>query len=420
MKIFLLLIIISITQIFPAFGQYGQWTELKPKHYPPPRCNFGMTDIGEDKVIIFGGIGVDGELDDTWIYDFNTNDWTEVQSEPKPPKRFNHGMARLGKNKALLFGGEDTPYIKNETWVFQLDSNKWFQMDPELKPPARVYFGISQLNGNKALIYSGYVFEYESPIGKDTWIYDFEKNEWNKFKYLNPWGAGQGVHCAFLDTGKVLSFSGWAGTSKDYNGIFDISLDSWKHINPKQNATPVQWGAMANISKNMIFLFGGSPSGKSYGNESWIFFLSDTTWNPINNIDTLPKERSSHGIAKINDGRILLFGGITNGGKLGDTWLFELDTNYIHVKENISGNPEIKTFISTNNELIINYQLPESTKAEIEIFNINGFRVYRSKYLHAQNGWNRKVVQVENLSKGIYFVVLKANNIISAHKFLFF
>ncbi len=419
-------IILIFTSISFSFGQYGKWTELKPLHSPPPRANFGMADIGVEKAIIFGGISLgEQRMNDTWIYDFKTNDWIEITTEPKPSKRFDHRLARISENKVLLFGGFLSGYY-HDTWIFDLDLNKWFSMNPTKKPTSRAKFALSQIENNKVMLYSGWVPEYDYPFGEDTWIYDLEKNEWDSIITINVFSLGSDMACAMIDSGKVIVFSGWAGYIKESMGIFDIDKSHWNRSKPQQIATPVASSFMANIDQNQVILFGGSGNGddKRFLNETWLFSLNDTTWKPVSSLSNIPRGRASHGMAKLSRGKIIIFGGSTTGqgdeSIAGDTWLFELDSSFIDVLENQNQQPELKTYINTNNELILDYYLTESGKTEIEIFNLQGFSIFKEEAILTQSGWNREIMPVENLPVGVYFVRVRAGSLNLVGKFLVF
>ena len=76
MKQIILLIVILIQQISAAFGQYGHWEELHPKHNPGYRGAHSMAQIDEKKILLFGGGDASANpLNDTWIFDLETNDW---------------------------------------------------------------------------------------------------------------------------------------------------------------------------------------------------------------------------------------------------------------------------------------------------------------------------------------------------------
>jgi N-acetylneuraminic acid mutarotase len=223
---------------------------------------------------------------------------------------------------------------------------------------------MAQIKNNKVLLYSGAAPEYNTFWGSDTWIYDIEKNDWDSINTSNKFSWGADVGCAMLDTGKVITFSGWAFIEQEETGIFDINLKYWKKIQPKQKATPNGHCTMAGITKDIVLLFGGSGKGDSNAllDDTWMFTLHDTTWKELTTISPSPRGRSTHCMAKVKEGRVLLFGGkIAESGDAGfprDTWLFTLDGTGIEDNRNNKYEPELKLSIHTNSiSLVINKPL---------------------------------------------------------------
>jgi hypothetical protein len=235
-------------------------------------------------------------------------------------------------------------------------------MNPTKKPAPRDRHAMAQIDNNKVLLYSGWVTEYDYPYGSDYWIYDLENNVWDSIKTSNKYGQGTEVGCSMLDSGKVITFGGWAGLVKDGTCIFDISKNTWNKILPKQIATPLGQVTMSSISKNTLLLFGGSGKGDSnaFLDDTWVFTLHDTTWRRLAPLGTVPRRRVGHSMTKIAENKVLLFGGVieepSNARFAGDTWIFTLDGTGIDDNGNNKYESESFKFkiIANNISLIIN------------------------------------------------------------------
>ena len=72
-----------------------------------------------DRVLLFGGDSQLGFFDDTWAYDYNSNNWTELHPINRPSKRIYSDLAYdKESDKVLLFGGLDSNNNNlNETWA---------------------------------------------------------------------------------------------------------------------------------------------------------------------------------------------------------------------------------------------------------------------------------------------------------------
>ncbi len=99
------------------------WTELDYSAPPHKRCRYGRAYDPKRDVIIYthGFGGEDGDLDDTWTYDYNTNTWTEVNMLNTPPsKRHCFQIALDTEHDVIIFqGGNDGINAYSDSWAFK-------------------------------------------------------------------------------------------------------------------------------------------------------------------------------------------------------------------------------------------------------------------------------------------------------------
>jgi hypothetical protein len=110
------------------------WTNLKPAAAPPGRYLAAMAyDVGRKRVVLYGGltkhipslVGAEsydfGQLGDVWTLDVGKKTWTSVEPAVSPPAR---GMASLtydaSTGKLVLFGGLGTDGLLADTWLLRL------------------------------------------------------------------------------------------------------------------------------------------------------------------------------------------------------------------------------------------------------------------------------------------------------------
>ncbi len=412
---FLLTILILIGTAFDvSFSQYGHWEELILEKYPPARCDFGMSGIGENKVIIFGGSG--GHLlNDTWIFDLNEKRWTEIILDSLPQQRRGHKLARLNINKVILFGGWGDLGDLNDTWIFDLDSLKWIEVFPDNIPEPRDGYSLSQVTENIVLMFGGN--KMDDIHIQEPWIYNFVDNTWTiagqRIGHL-PGARESGLMTQISDN-KVLLFGGWACKILDDIWIFDYNGEKYENFNQIfPNDIPItNNSAIAKLNDNIVMLFGGSdPNGSAeLYNGTYIFNLETNSWS-ILELNLKPPGRWLHELAYIKENTVLLFGWYN------DTWLFELDSSFIDVSENTNEQSQIKTFVNSNKELILDYYLTESRTTEIDIYNISGILLFKSVKQPTQNGWTRELIPVDNFPVGLYFVRVSAGTKLLFDKFL--
>jgi len=105
-------------------------------------------DSIHDKFVLFGGRCFDpvrcaygGVLDDTWIYDPNTNQWTQATPVVRPPARNQgHMYFDVSKGVVVLYGGMGSGVL-NDLWTFDVATLKWTQQAMPAVNPGGVYLG---------------------------------------------------------------------------------------------------------------------------------------------------------------------------------------------------------------------------------------------------------------------------------------
>src|SRR6266566_747311 len=109
------------------------WTNMTPTEttLPSARSAHALAyDSRYDRVILFGGQASSGG-DETWAYDFNANTWTNLKPAIHPSWRYFHAMDfDVKSDRVVMFGGSAATGINNETWAYDFTSNNWKMMGP--------------------------------------------------------------------------------------------------------------------------------------------------------------------------------------------------------------------------------------------------------------------------------------------------
>jgi N-acetylneuraminic acid mutarotase len=417
MSKFLQIMTITLLVVFlcstSSFSQTGKWTQLLPAHSPPPRASHCMAYLDDDKVLIFGGDNLDPDLlGDTWIYDLSDNEWTEVKCDSSPPPRDLSTMAQISTGKTLLFGGNlgwDYGYA-NDTWLFDLETMKWIELHPQRKPYRRDRASITSYGNNKILLYSGngcpiYYSVYEDGYCHDTWIFDLEKIKWDSITNNYPRGR-EGAQMCEIDSNRIVLYGGW--TSTKYNTdmfIFDKLLKKWIKFVPKINNIWRDYSSLVAINQNISFVFGGATNLSSLIDDSWILDMEDSTWIELN-LDLKPQGRYLHKMAKITEGKVLLFGGVDKHSLYNDTWLFEYDPTGVKDSNNVLFS-KANIIHKSNNICEIQISNLSEGMIDIEIYDFNGglLKNFYSDF-NIQKELNIEF-NTEEFVSGSYFIVIK-------------
>jgi len=103
-------------------------------------------DAGSNRYVLFGGRCFDstrcaGKMNDTWIFDPQSNTWTEVNPATSPPGRDQAQMYYDSLNNVVvLFGGvSNNGTILNDIWVFSVANQLWTQVTTVNNTPVPLY-----------------------------------------------------------------------------------------------------------------------------------------------------------------------------------------------------------------------------------------------------------------------------------------
>lgn len=152
---------------------------------PPPRGAHAGCCIENRRMLIHGGIGLDGiRLGDMWILEISENflygTWHEVRSHPSPPARSGHSLTCIDGKRTVLFGGRGVGYdVLDDVWLFDVSEEsypKWvqvvfnFQNIPGGISLRRVGHSATLILGGGLLIYGGE--DSERRRKDDFWLLD--------------------------------------------------------------------------------------------------------------------------------------------------------------------------------------------------------------------------------------------------------
>lgn len=310
----------TIMFLVNAMKAQDDWNNQNPGSNPGNMLEHEMAYIGGDKVLLFGGLVESGVSNQTWLYDKSDNSWTLLNPSTQPSARFAHSMCHIGDDKVLLFGGFDWSISFGDTWVFDLSDNTWTLKNPATNPSPRYHFGMAAIGTDQAVVFSG------DGAGADTWVYDLSDNNWTlKNPATNP-AAQSSMAMAKIGTDEVLllQHNGTNATSDD-TWIYNITTNSWTMI-AVLAAPPARFEhSMATLNGNKAFLFGGGDfiGGGTLG-DTWIFDRNTNAWTQLSPVTNPPGARNQ-ATTNISNSEILMYGGLcscSDGFFSDQTWLY--------------------------------------------------------------------------------------------------
>ncbi len=328
-KINLFLFIFFIIVLFPLFAA-DDWTLKSPATNPSGRLVFGMAYGGLDQVVLFGGSG-GASGDETWVYDLSANTWTNVETghtwisgTNKPESRRYHELAYIGDDKVILFGGvlNGGSTRMNDTWIYDLSDNTWTEMTTIGAPSARFGTAMGYIGSDQVLLFGGH--DNTNKLS-DTWIYDLSTNTWSSAITVTIPVGRYDHEMSYLGSDKVLMFGGdidGAGCG-DKTWIYSTGI-GWTDMSPATTPPSRAYLDLAYMGDDKVLMFGGSCGWPPGLTDTYIYDLSDNNWT-IDANSTTPAPRHTLGLSETSmDGTssIVLFSGNYSGGYYEDTWTF--------------------------------------------------------------------------------------------------
>uniref|UniRef100_H3D8J0 Kelch repeat-containing protein n=1 Tax=Tetraodon nigroviridis TaxID=99883 RepID=H3D8J0_TETNG len=104
---------------------------------PSPRSGHSACVMQERKIYVFGGWDTPVCYNDMYMLDLGLMEFSEVKTTGKAPSpRSWHGSATLSDTKFLIHGGYNGSNALQDTFVFDTDTNTWTEVDvPQLSVP---------------------------------------------------------------------------------------------------------------------------------------------------------------------------------------------------------------------------------------------------------------------------------------------
>jgi len=104
-------------------GAPGKWKELKGKYSHPPKRRHvsGVYEASRNWLIIFGGFGDEGYLNDVWALNLTSDIWINITPGPQP--RLDHQTVYDPDSKRLLLYGGDARLKGKlrDVWELQIE-----------------------------------------------------------------------------------------------------------------------------------------------------------------------------------------------------------------------------------------------------------------------------------------------------------
>jgi len=300
------------------------WLDITPADGPAPaprRLGTAIYDPIGQRVILFGGRGASGFLNDAWALDLATLTWQAVETAGDAPEP-RHGHDAIYDpfyHRMVIWAGQSTRFY-NDTRALDLQTYEWSNITPAERPTAR-YGSVSVLDPLAARLVTFAGFTSEGSRFQDTQGFALGDAVWQD---LTPAGLKPVARC--LHTGayhpfyhQMIIYGGQRSGPLDDLWLFDLFEHTWTEWTPAARP-PGRFFATSFVDPAGRFTVFGGQTAAGNVNETLSFSFETGQWQRVET-EGAPSARNSHmGVYLPEYDAFLVFGG-SGASLLNDLWL---------------------------------------------------------------------------------------------------
>nr|AML78547.1 putative LOV domain-containing protein [Podocarpus coriaceus] len=305
----------------------------------PSRCNFSACAVG-NRLVLFGGEGVNMQpMNDTFVLDLSAAnpEWRHVKVSSPPPGRWGHTLSCLNGSWLVVFGGCGRQGLLNDVFILDLDAQQptWREVAGSAPPLPRSWHSSCTLDGTKLIVSGGCADS--GVLLSDTFLLDLtmEKPMWREIPVSWTPPSRLGHTLTVYGGRKILMFGGLAKSGPlrlRSSDVYTIDLSEqepkWRYLtgsgmpgagNPGGIAPPPRLDHVdVSLPGGRVLIFGGSVAGLH--SASQLYLLDPTeekpTWRMLNVPGQPPRFAWGHSTCVVGGTRALVLGGHT-----GEEWI---------------------------------------------------------------------------------------------------
>jgi uncharacterized protein (TIGR03437 family) len=324
-QVFLLLLSVCSLSIFNQ-AQDWQWRDLTPTSgIAPDARNTGSAiyDPVGKRLIIFGGSGNSGNLNDTWAFTLATRTWVKLTTTgTTPPTR--HGFDAVYDpvgHQMLIYAGQGAGFL-SDTWTLNLTTFEWRDVSPPVASRPKARYGHAAVFDpiSRSLVqFAG--FTEESRRFQDTQSFSLANNSWQDW---TPAGIKPDVRClltgAFDRTRrKMVIYGGQRSGFLDDLWAFDLASRTWEDFTISPRPIGRLFASSFVDNAGQFIVFGGSSSQGNL-NELQSFNFQSRQWTKLNPTNPPAKRNGALTAYVEGENKLIVFGGLGDSGYLSDVW----------------------------------------------------------------------------------------------------
>jgi len=295
------------------------WSQLDAAG-PAAREDHTWTVDGDGRVAyLFGGRDGPTAFGDTWAYDLGTDTWSERRPAASPPARFGHEALWVDGVGLVVFAGQAGSAFFGDLWVYEPEQNAWRELPATGSAPTPRYGTCAGL-GPDGRLWISHGFTSDGTRFSDTRAYDFATGAWTDETPAGDHPVERCLHgCWWTDGGELALFGGQTTGVTALDDRWTLVDDAWSRV---EGSLPPARNLYARARLDgATLVFGGQAIDQAYLGDLWVLSDTEADARPLEVAGDVPPGRAGAELVRdLAGGRVLLFGGRTDGGALDDTW----------------------------------------------------------------------------------------------------
>ncbi|XP_010916226.1 adagio-like protein 3 isoform X1 [Elaeis guineensis] len=299
----------------------------------PSRCNFSACAVG-NRLVLFGGEGINMQpMDDTFVLNLESAnpEWRRVKVTSSPPGRWGHTLSCLNGSWLVVFGGCGRQGLLNDVFVLDLDAQQpaWKEVSGEAAPLPRSWHSSCTVDGSKLVVSGGCTDA--GVLLSDTFLLDLTKERPTWREIASSWVPPPrlGHTLSVYGKTKILMFGGLAKSGSlrlrscdTYTIDLEEDEPRWRQLEasalPGVGPPPRLDHVAASLPCGRIIVFGGSIAGLHSPSQLFLLDPSEEkpTWRILNVPGQPPKFAWGHSTCVVGGTRVLVL-----GGRTGEEWI---------------------------------------------------------------------------------------------------
>lgn len=379
--------------MLPAPGFAQRWLEVTPELGPAPPARTqaaSVYDPVEHQVVLFGGRGDSGALNDVWVLDLEEMRWTDVTpfEGASPPPRFTPaGVYDDVGRQMVIWSGQGAGFL-NDVWALDLSDFTWSEINPITAAP-NIRYGVAAVldpRTRSLVTFAGFT---DQGRFDDTWIFDLENGEWTEVTPANG-PMRRCLHTAGYDARehRMIMYGGQRSGPLDDIWAFNLTAHTWSELTQAAERPEGRYFAAGvyDVRNHRMLVFGGNRGALGRTNEVWSFDLTENAWNQVEAAGTQPADRDGAAAVYIEaEDRVIVFGG-RGSTLLDDVWSLELESSTTASETEagtLSGRPDNaelhggypNPFHPGGTNTTIRYSIGNAGSVNLSVFDLLGRRI---------------------------------------------